>query len=254
MKTIAIIQARMSSRRLPGKILEDVAGVPLLAHVIRRAQASGVFDEVIAATSTEKTDDPVQAFCKIQNIPCFRGNLDDVLDRYYQTATSHGADRIARLTGDCPLLDPAVIRTVVEALDAKTDYVSNVLHRTYPKGLDAEAFSMQTLAKVWEQAKLPSEREHVTPFIYKNPSLFRIREVTQKTNHSALRWTVDEPRDLAFVRAVYGELGNGLFGQEEVLALLAAHPEIQMLNEGIDPDEGYKRSLQQDATQSNRHA
>lgn len=250
MKTVAIIQGRMSSRRLPGKILEDIAGMPLLAHVIRRAKAAGVFDEVIVATSLERSDDPVQDFCKTTGVSCFRGNLNDVLDRYYQAAKYHGADRIARLTGDCPLLDPAVIRRVVDALDSQYDYVSNVLHRSFPKGLDTEVFSIQTLTRVWEQARLPSEREHVTPFIYKNPTLFRIGEVTQKPDHSALRWTVDEPRDLDFVRAVFGQLGNGIFGQEKILDLLAVHPEIQKLNEGIDPDEGYRRSLQQDAAQS----
>ncbi|MDD5103140.1 MAG: glycosyltransferase family protein [Candidatus Peribacteraceae bacterium] len=247
MKTIAIIQARMSSRRLPGKILADVAGAPLLTHVVRRAKAAGVFDAVIVATSTEKTDDPVQAFCKAQDVPCFRGSLDDVLDRYYQTAKSSGADHIVRLTADCPLLDPVVIRMVIDALDEHYDYVSNALHRTYPKGLDTEAFSLQTLARVWEQARLPSEREHVTPFIYKNPTLFRVKEITQQTDRSTLRWTVDEQRDLDFVRAVYKELGDGVFSQEEILSLLKTHPEIQKLNEGIDPNEGYRQSLEKDA-------
>ncbi|OIO54317.1 hypothetical protein AUJ46_03175 [Candidatus Peregrinibacteria bacterium CG1_02_54_53] len=247
MKTVAIIQGRMSSRRLPGKILEDIAGSPLLAHVIRRTKAADRFDEVIVATSADSSDDRVQDFCKMENVPCFRGSLNDVLDRYYQAAKSSGADRIVRLTADCPLLDPVVIRMVIDALDEHYDYVSNALHRTYPKGLDTEAFSLQTLARVWEQARLPSEREHVTPFIYKNPTLFRIKEITQQTDRSTLRWTVDEQRDLDFVRAVYKELGDGVFHQEEILSLLKAHPEIQKLNEGIDPNEGYRQSLEEDA-------
>jgi spore coat polysaccharide biosynthesis protein SpsF (cytidylyltransferase family) len=247
MTTVAIIQGRMSSRRLPGKILMDVGGVPLLEHVLRRAEAAGVFDVVLLATSTDASDDPVEHFCRKRGTPFFRGSLDDVLDRYHDAACFAKARIIARITADCPLLDPAVVREVVQAFNPDIhDYVSNCLKRTYPDGLDTEVFSMDALTRAKEEARLPSEREHVTPYLHKNPHLFRIAHVTQAKDYSALRWTVDEPRDLTFVRAIYAALGTDLFGQEKILALLEARPELQKLNEGIPNNEGYLLSLQED--------
>jgi len=249
MKIVAIIQARMSSRRLPGKILETIEGTPLLAHVVHRAQATNVFATVMVATSTDPSDDLVQRFCASQEIPCFRGSLHDVLDRYLRAAASLNAEVITRITGDCPLLDPAVTRRVVEAFDPlHCDYVSNTVQRTFPKGLDTEVFSMRALTQAHREARLPSEREHVTPYFYKHPELFRLAQITQDIDRSALRWTVDEPRDLAFVRAVAEQLGDGNFGQTEILELLQAHPHLQHINEGIDPNEGYLRSLREDET------
>ncbi|ALM10319.1 MAG TPA: spore coat protein [Candidatus Peribacter riflensis] len=310
MKSVAIIQGRMSSKRLPGKILIDIEGSPLLAHVIHRAEAANIFDAVIFATSTDKEDDPVAEYCATNGKECFRGDLNDVLERYYQAAQTYKADMITRLTADCPLLDPAVIRQVVEVFDPtrfkspcyldtgtdfidgmprvcstegmkqtreavglagpaagaqppregwvrgrdtvgghptlRHDYVSNAIQRTYPDGLDTEVFSMAALTRARNEARLPSEREHVTPYIHRHPELFRIGHVTQEHDLSALRWTVDEPRDLAFVRAIFAELGDGVFGQEEVLALLARKPELQTMNEGIVCNEGYKKSLSED--------
>lgn len=247
MKTVAIIQGRMTSRRLPGKILAAIAGVPLLAHVTRRAQASGVFHDIVFATTTDPSDDPVETYCTAHGIRCFRGDPSDVLDRYAQAARAYGAGVIVRLTSDCPLLDPAVIKRVVGTFDpARHDYVSNAIRRTYPDGLDTEVFSLEALKRADKEARLPSEREHVTPYMHKHPELFRIAHVTQERDYSALRWTVDEPRDLDFVRAVFRELGDGLFGQEEILALLERKPDLQHINEGIPSNEGYERSLLQD--------
>jgi len=247
MKSVAIIQGRMSSRRLPGKILMDIEGKPLLAHVVQRAKASGVFDFVVFATTTDPTDDPVVEYCAREAIECFRGDLNDVLERYYQAARTYGAEMVTRLTADCPLLDPAVIKKVVQAFDPdRYDYVSNAIRRTYPDGLDTEVFSIAALTRARNEAKLPSEREHVTPYIHKHPDLFRIGHVTQEHDLSMLRWTVDEPQDLAFVRAVFAELGGDIFGQEEILALLARKPELQTINEGIICNEGYKKSLNDD--------
>ena len=234
MKTVAIIQARMSSTRLPGKIFQEIAGKPMLTHVIERAKAAGVFDTIIIATSTDPSDDVVETFCKDQGHLCVRGSLKDVLKRYAKAATAAKADVITRLTADCPLLDPAVIRRIVQAFDPqKHDYVSNVIKRTYPKGLDTEVFSRKALVTTEKNAKLPHEREHVTKYIHAHPELFRIHHVKQKDNLSELRWTVDMPDDLAFVRAVYDELKTDLFGQEEILALLKRHPHIQKINAGI---------------------
>ncbi|MSR86575.1 acylneuraminate cytidylyltransferase [Candidatus Peribacteria bacterium] len=234
MKIVAIIQARMSSRRLPGKILEDIVGSPLLAHVVRRAEAAKVFDAVIIATSTDATDDPVEKFCASQKITCFRGDLNDVLNRYVSAAAAFRADVIVRHTADCPLLDPAVIKKVVQSFDPNTlDYASNVMPRTYPKGLDTEVFSVAALKKVNELATLPADREHVTLYIRNHPDVFRIGSVTQERDLSALRWTVDEPADLEFVRAVYKELGDGMFGQREILDLLEQKPELSKINSHI---------------------
>lgn len=247
MKTVAIIQGRMNSRRLPGKILSDVAGSPLISHVIRRAEASGVFHDVVLATTADRSDDPVEEFCVSRGIHFFRGDTDDVLRRYAETARSCGAELIARLTGDCPLLDPDVIRRVVESFDpARHDYVSNALRRTYPDGLDTEVFTMSALAAAEKRAVLPSEREHVTPYLHKHPELFRIGHVTQERDLSDLRWTVDEARDLDFVREVFRELEDGVFGQDDILALLKRRPNLQKLNEGIQCNEGYLRSLRED--------
>jgi len=248
MKHVAIIQGRMSSRRLPGKVLMHIAGSPLLAHVIRRAEAAEVFDSVVFATSTDPADDPVAAYCAMSGYACFRGDLNDVLERYFQAAKSYRADVITRLTADCPLLDPAVIRTVAQMFDSTHhDYVSNAIERTYPDGLDTEVFSIAALTRARNEAKLPSEREHVTPYIYKHPELFRIKHITQKQDLSSLRWTVDERRDLEFVRAVFAELGNGIFGQEEILALLARKPELTSINADIACNEGYHRSLHEES-------
>lgn len=234
MKTVAIIQARMSSRRLPGKVLMDIAGAPLLARVVERAHASGAFDAVIVATSKDGSDDPVAEFCAHKGVPCFRGDLEDVLERYRSAAAAAGAEIVARITADCPLLDPAVIHAVVKAFNpASHDYVSNVLERTYPKGLDIEVLSMAALERMAKEAKTPYDREHVTTYIRTNPGFFRVHNVTQKENRAKLRWTVDEPADLAFVRAVYAKMPTTTFGQDEILALLEKHPEMHAINSSV---------------------
>ncbi len=234
MKTVAIIQARMSSSRLPGKIFQDIAGKPMLSRVVERAEAADVFDEIVIATSVDPSDDVVETFCSSEGHTFFRGSLNDVLERYAQAAAAVHADVIVRLTGDCPLLDPIVIRTIVKTFEPeKYDYVSNVIRRTYPKGLDTEVFSRNTLIMTHENARLPEEREHVTKYIHAHPELFRIHDVTQERDLSLFRWTVDVPEDLAFVRAVYDALGNRIFGQEEILTLLEKRPDIQNINADI---------------------
>lgn len=229
--SVAIIQGRMTSQRLPGKTMADIRGKPMFLHSVRRAEAAGVFDEVIMATSDDATDDPIAAACDANGVRCFRGSLNDVLGRYHGAALAAGADIVTRLTADCPLLDPDVIRAVVTALDTDTnDYVSNVLRRTYPKGLDTETFTMAALAKAHEEAMLPPEREHVTPYIHAHPELFRTGHVTREPDLSRLWWTVDEPRDLEFARAVFAGIGRDIFGLEDVLDFLRRHPDIATIN------------------------
>jgi spore coat polysaccharide biosynthesis protein SpsF (cytidylyltransferase family) len=247
MKT-AIIQARMTSTRLPGKVLEDLGGEPLLARVVERALRATRLDQVGVATTDRATDDPVADFCRQSGILCFRGDEDDVLDRYRQAAAAFGGDVIVRLTADCPLLDPAVIDRVIEGFEsADCDYASNTVKPTFPDGLDTEVFTRKALETAWRDAALTSEREHVTPFIWKRPEQFRIRSVEQAVDLSALRWTVDDAADLQFVRAVFAGIEPGQTAMEDVLALLRRHPDIGSINAGALRNERYLKSLRTDA-------
>jgi len=247
MKTIALIQARMTSSRLPGKVLQDVAGKPMLLHVVNRAQQAKSVDNVAIITSTHESDDAIGRCCIENSIPCFRGNLDDVLDRYYQAARHFQADVIVRITADCPLLDPIIVDKVVNAFnDGTYDYVSNTIECTYPDGLDTEVFRFAVLEQAWREACLKSEREHVTAYIYKHPEIFQLGVVKNTEDISALRWTVDTPSDLEFVRAVYAGFNDDHFGMEDVLRFIKEHPKIVVLNAGQDRNEGYLKSLKED--------
>jgi spore coat polysaccharide biosynthesis protein SpsF len=249
MKTVAIIQARMSSTRLPGKIMADLAGQPLLSRVIARAQRARLVDLVGIATTDRPADEQVAHLCGRIGVPCFRGSEDDVLDRYYQAAQQFGGETLVRLTADCPLLDPAVIdKAIAHFHSGDFDYVSNGVERTYPDGLDTEVFRRTALEWAWREARLTSEREHVTPYLYKHPELFRLGSVKNDVDLSAHRWTVDEPRDLELVRAIYGHFGDSIdFGMAEILDLLHQHPELNQINAGIECNEGYQKSLQADS-------
>ena len=247
MRTVAIVQARMSSTRLPGKCLAKIAGRPLLWHTVTRTRGAGTLDDVVVATSRDSSDDPIEIFCREAAVPLFRGDLEDVLDRFHGAAQQSRADRIVRVTADCPVLDPTVIDQVVGSFDADAhDYVSNTCDRTYPDGLDTEVLSAAALERAWHEATLPSEREHVTPYIWKNPDRFRLLQVRQSPDRSAERWTVDEPRDLTFIRELFARLGTLEFGQREILALLDGAPELRHINAGIELNEGYRKSLELD--------
>jgi spore coat polysaccharide biosynthesis protein SpsF (cytidylyltransferase family) len=246
-KTVAVIQARMGSSRLPNKVLADLGGKPMLAQVVARVGQARTIDEVVVATSTAPQDEAIELFCASHGIRCFRGSEDDVLDRYYQTARAFGADVVVRISADCPLHDPRVIDAVVSRYDpAKADYVSNTVERTYPDGLDTEVFSLAALERAWREAQWTSEREHVTPYIWKHPDLFRIDQVKQAVDLSALRWTVDEPRDLALVREVYRRLDGRDFTMDDVVSLVADDEVLRTVNAGIATNEGYDISLRRD--------
>jgi glutamate-1-semialdehyde 2,1-aminomutase len=248
MKITAIIQARMTSTRLPGKVLADLMGKPLLYVVCSRARKAHNLDLVAVATTNNPADDGVQQLCEQLCIPCFRGDENDVLDRYYQASKQFDADVIVRLTADCPLLDPSLIDKVIDDYrSGDFDYVSNTLQPTYPDGLDIEVFSRHALERAWREAKLKSEREHVTPYIWKQPALFKTHNVSHGENLSGLRWTVDEPQDLDFVRRIYGHMGvDSDFGMNDVLTLLKARPELSGINTGFERNEGYQKSLRED--------
>jgi glutamate-1-semialdehyde 2,1-aminomutase/spore coat polysaccharide biosynthesis protein SpsF len=237
--------------------MADVAGHPMLWHVIYRIRQARLVDQVVVATTTLPADDAVAAFAKAHNITVFRGSEDDTLDRYYQAAKAIGADTVVRISGDCPLVDPTVIDLVIQVFQGGNyDYVSNTLHYTYPDGLDVEAFSFSSLEKAWREARLPAEREHVTSYI-RASGRFRIANVRNEEHLSArnLRWTVDDPADLEFVREVYRYLGkeNSNFGMNEVLRLLDDHPELLEINRGIVRNEGYYKSLVREPPVPPRH-
>jgi spore coat polysaccharide biosynthesis protein SpsF (cytidylyltransferase family) len=248
LRVVAIVQARLGSTRLPGKALLDLAGRPMLARVLERAAAVPHVDRVVLATTTDRADDALADVAGAAGIACVRGSVADVLDRFRAALRAHPADAVVRLTGDCPLLDPAVSGLVVAEYlrrAGETDYASNVHPPTYPDGLDTEVVSAGALEAAWREARQPSDREHVTPFIWRQPDRFRLSRVAHPEDLSALRWTVDDARDLAFVRAVYAALspdGRRAFGMAEVLDLLRARPVLSSLNAGTRRNEGFERS------------
>jgi glutamate-1-semialdehyde aminotransferase/spore coat polysaccharide biosynthesis protein SpsF (cytidylyltransferase family) len=244
---VAIIQARMGSSRFPGKTLADLAGRPMLARVVERVRRAAAVNKVVVATSTAAGDDPIAEFCAHERIPCFRGSEDDVLERFYDAAKEHGADVLVRITADCPLIDPGVIDRVVERFQCgDCDYASNALRYTYPDGLDTEVFSMAALQQAWREAKKPSEREHVTPYL--RSGKFRAVNVENESPSEPQRWTVDHPADLEFVRAVYAAFaGKTDFRYREVLELLKARPELAATQTETITNEGYYRSLYRQA-------
>jgi spore coat polysaccharide biosynthesis protein SpsF len=232
MRVVAIIQARMGSTRLRGKVLEDIGGSTMLARVMRRTRRAVSLDEVVVATTVERADEALVAECVRLAVPVFRGDEQDVLDRYYQAARAHRAEAIVRITSDCPLIEPEVIDKVVHAfLDARPDYGSNTLERTYPRGLDTEIMTLTALELAWHRATESYQRVHVTPYLYQNPDQFTLLSVTNDKDYSRYRWTVDTPEDLAFVRQVYCRLGNDdAIRWTDILDLLAREPELAELN------------------------
>lgn len=252
---LGVVQARVSSTRLPGKVLAPILGEPMLARQLERVKRARRLDEVAVATSTDASDDPLEAVCERAGVACFRGSLDDVLDRFRAAAEHFGATHVVRLTGDCPLTDPAVVDATVAAhVEGGFDYTSNVDPPTFPDGLDVEVLTARTLETAWREARLPSEREHVTPYVRTHGDRFRLGCVSNGEDLSALRWTVDEPRDLAFVTAVYEALypADPAFGMADVLALLARRPELAELNAHIERNEGMKPSLAADEVAAKR--
>lgn len=244
---VAIIQARMSSTRLPGKVLLALVDKPVLEHVVRRIQVCKTITKVVVATSTDQTDDAIQAWCEQEEISHYRGSLDDVLDRYYQAAKIYRADGVVRITADCPAIDPAIVDEVVTGFWAGGyDYYG--LSGEFPDGLDCTVFSFAALERAWHEAKLKSEREHVGPYIEKHPELFKIGGLKKFTGLSHHRWTLDEPRDYKFLQAIFARLyrEGTPFRASEVLELLEKEPELIAINSNIIRNEGYLKSLAED--------
>ncbi|GAB6158044.1 glycosyltransferase family protein [Desulfotomaculum varum] len=237
MKTVIISQARMSSTRLPGKVLKQVAGKALLEYHVERLKRVRRADEVIIATTLNAADKQIVNLCEQLGVLCFRGSEDDVLSRYYHAANATQADLVVRVTSDCPLIDPEVIDKVIEVFtDCRGyDYVANTLSRTYPRGMDTEVFSLAALERAFKEAKTPPEREHVTPYIYNHPGIFKLKNVANSTDQSRHRWTVDTEDDFRLIekilQALYPDKPD--FTMEDVLALFNIHHDWYFINAHI---------------------
>ena len=238
----------MGSSRLPGKVLMPLAGRPVLAHVVDRLALCETIHHTVVATSTDPADDAIAAWCARAGVACFRGSLHDVLDRYHQAALAHRADAIVRITADCPAIDPAIVDEVVAGFIAG-GFEFYSLAGEFPDGLDCSVFAAAAIARAWREARLPSEREHVGPYIEHHPEWFRCGGLRKFNGLAHHRWTLDEPRDLALLQAVFSQLDRGpgtAFGAAEVLALLARQPQLCILNQHIVRNEGYLKSLAAD--------
>jgi spore coat polysaccharide biosynthesis protein SpsF len=234
MRIVAIIQARMGSTRLPGKVLKDLAGETVLARVVARVRRCREIGQVVVATTREPEDEAIVDECRRLSVQVFRGEVHDVLDRYYQAAMEQKAEAIVRITSDCPLIEPEITDATIRGfLDSRPDYASNVLERTYPRGLDTEIMTWDALSRSWREAKHPHQREHVTPYIYENAGQFTLLSVKGDIDYSSHRWTLDQPEDLAFLRAVYERMGDGRFSWRDVLALLEREPGLTELNRHV---------------------
>jgi len=242
---VAIIQARMGSSRLPGKVLQDIGGEPMLFREVVRARRAQSISQVIIATTTDRSDDAVAEMCTVNGIPCFRGDPYDVLDRYYQAARLFSAKTIVRLTGDCPLIDPREIDRTVDAFCAGgVDFAANRLpppwKRTTPIGMDTEVVTFDALERAWQEADAKYAREHVMPYLYEESGRFKILLVDCEPDLGHLRLTVDIPEDLELIRRIYAHFDNtDDFSLDEILAFLDKHTELLKLNADV-AHKGYR--------------
>lgn len=249
MRIISIIQARLSSTRLPNKVLLNLAGKKVLEHVVNRSNACRSITDTIIATTVNKKDLKIVEFCAKKGISVYCGSEDDVLDRYYQTARLFGADHVVRITSDCPVIDPKIVDKVISLhLKEKADLTANILTETFPDGLDVEVFTYKALEKAWNEANLKSQREHVTPYIKDNPNIFKLVNMENNENLYSKRWTLDNKEDYVFLTAVYKKLykKKPLFEMNDILKLLKQYPGLEKINSSITRNEGYQKSLKED--------
>ncbi|MBQ0140958.1 MAG: glycosyltransferase family protein [Kurthia sp.] len=235
MKIVAIVQARMGSTRLPGKVLKEVLSRPLLSFQIERMKQSKLVNELVIATTPHGNEKIIQ-LCEKEIVPYFVGSESDVLDRYYKAGKKYEADVIVRMTSDCPLIDPVIIDQVIQMyLDGNYDYVSNTQDRTFPRGMDVEVFSMEALEKAFEEAIIDYEHEHVTPYIYLNRDKFSIGQYTQVDDKNDIRLTVDTNEDFLVIKKIFNELYNEKpnFLLDDILAILEKYPEWKEINKNI---------------------
>ncbi len=272
-RTVCIIQARMGATRLPGKVLLDLGGQPMLVRVVERARRAGRLDEVVVATTTEVQDDPIMGLCQTRGYPVTRGSLHDVLDRYYQAARAHAAEAVVRITADCPVMDPQLVDlTVDEFQNAGADFAATRLPppwpRTFPIGLDVEMCTFAALERAWREADQPFQREHVMPYFYEgvpmdgkrwtagkkewplpsgkltaasltSPRGFGVLLFNHDPDYGAFRWTVDTPEDLELLRLVFARFGDrDVFSWADVLALFEREPGLARINASVKAKSG----------------
>lgn len=237
MKTVAIVQARVGSTRLPGKVLQDLAGRTVLERVIERVRRFTLIDDLIVATSVQRADDAIVAECDRLSVATFRGSESDVLNRYLGAARVTDASVCVRLTADCPLLDATVSDSIISVFleaDGAADYVSNKIPQSFPRGLDTEVFSLEALRRAAREAREHYERVHVTAYMYRHPEIFNLISVTSDVDRADWRWTIDTPEDLEFVREIYRRLGSsGDFGWLDVVALIESEPSLMWINSHV---------------------
>lgn len=244
----AIIQARMGSSRLPEKVMMNIDGKnPMIFFVVRQLQSCELLKELVIATTDLKEDDVIADYAAKIHIKCFRGNAQDVLDRYYRCAKEFSFSTIVRITSDCPLIDPQIVDNIINEFNMNLyDYVTNTLVRTFPYGTDVEVFSFNALESAWRNANLPSEREHVTPFIRNHNKIFKIHNIESIKNLSNLNWTVDRVEDLNLVRTILAKINKRPILMQDILKLFSKDPKLFEINKNHMPNEGYLKSLMED--------
>ncbi len=244
---LCVVQARSSSTRLPGKVLKPLLGQPMILRELERLRRSARIDKIVLATSRDKSDTELARIVAESGVEVYCGSLDDVLDRYYQCARKYQPEHVVRITGDCPVIDWRIVDAVIDKhLTEGNDYTST--SEEYPDGLDTEIVRFSVLEQAWKDARMSSEREHVTLYIRNHADMFKCeqKECEQKLNH--LRWTVDEPQDFELIRQVYEELYpiHADFTMQEILQLMERRPEMSAVNQDIRRNEGLLKSLRED--------
>jgi spore coat polysaccharide biosynthesis protein SpsF (cytidylyltransferase family) len=248
-KTMAIVQARMGSTRFPGKVLAEICGMPMIEVLLRRARRTEGLDDIVVATTTSAADDGLAERLRSMDYRVWRGSEQDVLDRYWRCATEVGADIVVRLTADDPLKDPAVIAMAIDEYRraGNVDYVSNTIEPTFPEGLDVEVVGYNALCRANSEAVRFSDREHVTPYIWRNAGRFAVRSFSMSPDLSHWRWTVDHPADLEFVRQVLGSLGGDIHASYlDIIDTVRRNPRLMEINSGKRRGEGYLASLEKE--------
>lgn len=244
MSVNAIIQARCGSTRFPNKVFAHIDGKPLLWHVVNRLKYTTKIDDIIVATTVSEKDDKIEEWCKENNVHCFRGSEENVLNRYYSASEAFPSDYVVRITADDPFKEPKVIDAVITKLiEEGYDHVTNNLPPSFPEGLDCEAFKKSALDRSEKEAETAFEREHVTQYIYHHPEIFKIGNVSNGENLSYLRWTVDKDVDFEMVKAVYAHrnpANKGILLMNEILNILKANPEIEKINSEVERSAMYK--------------
>lgn len=238
MNVVTVVQARTGSTRLPGKVLLPLLGQPLLLRMVERLHAARLAGVVVVATTTDLVDDPIEALCLAEGIPCFRGHPTDLLDRHLRAAQWLEADAVVKIPSDCPLIDPAIVDRVIGHFlrrPGRYDYVSNLHPPTYPDGNDVEIMTMAALQTAWREAGRDFEREHTTPYLWERPERFRLGNVAWETGRNLAhthRWTLDYHEDYLLIQAIFEALypANPLFGLADILALLQRRPELMAIN------------------------